>query len=359
MLLSRLDSEPLFHASRGSKELFHLDLLAWMVRTYSDRLRRVFEPYLVPGASAEVRVRREYRHLDLVVEFPGCAPLVIENKAFALPDERQLERYGVAVSAHLGDASLVLLGLSDPGWPGARREVGGLPWRWMSYRELGERLAAEFADEDDFGLQVVRHESVLVGLLHELMESHGVRGAAEPYRLENATHTDLDSVGLADAMGKARAHQVMRLIAARLESESVRAPAWDLEVGLTNKQPLLAAFWRVREHVVVGWQAQGRQWRLAMILTAPDVVGRGSHAKRAAFAAEHADYFEFGPMYELLQCSEVSCMPVTARTPPHGFNRYDPDFVYRYRLLPDVTVEQLVDLAVVYSKHAAEWTPGR
>jgi hypothetical protein len=85
-LLSELEAEPLYHASRGSKELFHSDVLAWFVRTEPARAAEVFKPWLTPGnGPTTVRVRREYKRLDLVVELPGFAPLIVENKAFALP----------------------------------------------------------------------------------------------------------------------------------------------------------------------------------------------------------------------------------------------------------------------------------
>ena len=163
----------------------------------------------------------------------------------------------------------------------------------------------------------------------------------------------LTRASVADAILKARAHQVMRLIRDRLQAEQLPRPAWKPEVGFTNGQPVLAIFWDKGDGVIVGWQYQGRHWRLAMILRRHDLYGRGRHEARSAFAREHLDYFDFQPMYDVLGCTEEDCQPQRGRTPPTDFNRYEPDFLYKYRLLPDVTVRQFLDLAIVYSKWAA------
>jgi hypothetical protein len=305
-------------------------------------------------------VRREYRHLDLVVELPGFEPLVVENKSFSLPDEKQLGRYTrYAVRAVPGEPTLVLLSLCEPGWAGGTREIEGRTWRWVSYRELGARLAEAFAGGTEFGEQVLQHEARLVRLLDRIIQSVGVQDIGEPLRLPAEFVQPLERAGIADAVGKARAHQVMQLIRRELDAMALRPPAWDLEVGFSNGQPLLAGFWKANEDVVVGWQYQGRQWRLAMILKGDELHGRGRHTERAAFAREHLDYFDFNPMYETLGTTEEECLPRRTRTDGTGFNRYDPDFVYRYRLLPDVTVDKFVRLAISYSRWAAEWAPER
>ena len=83
--VERLLSEPLWHVSLGSKELFHSNLLGWMCERFPAAARDVLEPWLtVDPATVTTRIRREYKHLDLVIEYAGYAPLVIENKVFAL-----------------------------------------------------------------------------------------------------------------------------------------------------------------------------------------------------------------------------------------------------------------------------------
>src|SRR5664279_4046448 len=93
--IDALVAEPLWHVSLGSKELFHSNLLGWMCERFPAKALDVFRPWLVPApTTTATRVRREYKHLDLVIEWAGYAPLVIENKVFSLPDDSQLIRYG-------------------------------------------------------------------------------------------------------------------------------------------------------------------------------------------------------------------------------------------------------------------------
>jgi hypothetical protein len=355
-VLAELVSEPLYHASRGSKELFHSDLLAWMARTFPDVAARVFAPWLVPSADRrEHRVRREFHRLDLLIELPGFRPLVIENKTFALPDEEQLRRYTEEAVRVLDKPSFLLLGLCDPGWPSGRAEFEGQPWPWMSYGVLGERLATEFDEGGGFSTDVLHHEARLAGMLHRIVGDVAIRTDDEPFELSSAARAQLDEAGLLDAVGKVRAHQAGRLIQRRLEDEEVRAPAWALEVGFTRKQPLLAGFWRVQADVFAGWQFQGRDWRLALLLQAPDLLGKDRHENRATVGREHVAYFDFDDMTTILGLTQHLERSAQQQVAVDGFNGYAPDMIYRYRRPPALTVWQLVDLAVFYSRRAANW----
>ena len=105
----------------------------------------------------------------------------------------------------------------------------------------------------------------------------------------------------------------------------------------------------------MGWQYQGGQWRLAMVLATLAGRGAAKATERAAFAARHVEWLNFTPLYKVLGCTEADVLPTRARVPMDGFNKYDPDFVYRYRQIRHVTVSQFLDVAVTYSKLAAAW----
>jgi hypothetical protein len=354
-LVDRLVEEPLFHASLGSKELFHTNLLAWMARTHPEMAREVLAPWLVTASGPSVdQVRCEFRRLDLVVEFAACEPLVVENKTFALPDEQQLARYSTDAVPHVpGNPTLVLLSLGDPGWADGSRTLDGRTWTWVSYRELSGRILAALAGSTGFAADVLRHEADLLGLLDDLMALAGVTHPDESLWMAPDQHAELGRARIADAVRKARGHHIMRQIKQRLGG--VRPPAWEFEVGFAHGEPLLAAFWECANNVFVGWQQQGHQWRLAMIMRANGLVGRGLHYRRATYARDREGYFDFTATCETLQCSGGECLP-RASVGPAGFNRFDPDFVYRYRRLPETTtVGAFVDLAVHYSRWAASW----
>ncbi len=171
-------------------------------------MRQVFEPWLVPSGREDAgQVRREYRHLDLVIEFAGYEALVIENKTFALPDENQLSRYTHEAIANVpGQPQLLLLSLVDPGWPDGTLVVGDRAWQWVSYRQLAGQLAAAFWDEQEFAGQVIAHEAYLAGLLADLLDVVSVRSLDEPFRLAPNDLRQLHRANIADAIGKARAY---------------------------------------------------------------------------------------------------------------------------------------------------------
>lgn len=206
---------------------------------------------------------------------------------------------------------------------------------------------------------VLAHEAELLLLLHQLVNAAAVPDGDGPLQVAEEMVEPLARVRVADAIGKARAHQVMSRIRARLDAGGTVATAWPYEVGFSRGQVLLSAFWKTSDTVYTGWQYQGRQWRLAMVLTNPTIAGKtaGQREARAAYARQHLDFFNFEPMYKLLGCTEQDCLPPRGRTGPTDFNHYAPQFVYQYRLLPEVTVSQFVDLAVSYSHTIAQWRP--
>ena len=92
-----------------------------------------------------------------------------------------------------------------------------------------------------------------------------------------------------------------------------------------------------------------------MVLRTETLKGTDKRNDRSTFAWQHSAFFDFDPMCQVLGCGDGRCRPQRARPDPWGFNHFNPDFVYRYRRLPDVTVERFVDLAVCYSHRSATW----
>jgi hypothetical protein len=144
----------------------------------------------------------------------------------------------------------------------------------------------------------------------------------------------------------------MALIRSRLDELGVAEPAWPHEVGFSNGAPLLAAFWTAGNNRYVGWQYQNCQWRLAMILG--DVGGTARRMDRERLALEREEYFDFGRLQQALRTGNSPTQYANHGSLP--FNAFEPAFLYRYRkVAPSTPVETIVELAVFYSRHAAEW----
>ncbi len=337
-LCRQLNDEPLLHVSLGSKELFHSNLIGWMCERYPDESVRVLSRWLRPAEQPVASVQREYKHLDLVARFPGFAPVVVENKMFALPDVVQLRRHlDGPVKAIVPQPTLVLLSLTDPGWSDGRLEVDGKTWVHASWRVLAQRLRTQFAGRSDFGAQILAHEAHLIHLLYRAIDQVSVKSDNELFLLPMSTTNALKGVRIADAVGKIRGHQVMRRILDQYQTRGI-SPTWT-EVDLTNGTPLMSAYWEKDEvGNAVGWQCQGNQWRLAMILsgawqaegTVPAARGRptlpaspaGSSSTHYAISSKRATRISDRKAASLLRTASTSTTPTSSTATvgyPHTF----------------------------------------
>jgi hypothetical protein len=209
-LVESLTDDVVFAMSRGSRELFHSDTLAW----YLDRCPVVGEALLVAwqvprtGHACEAPVRREWRNLDLVVEHPGRSPPVIENKVFSLPDTVQLNAYAAGKLHGLDHPVLVLLSLVAPGWPdGSWTTPNGLTWRYGSYEELCAGLRPCLPDlrrTDGFGADVFERWLDLIDKLVRLVAEVGSPAGAEPLLLPEEAVATFKSARLDATVQKMR-----------------------------------------------------------------------------------------------------------------------------------------------------------
>jgi hypothetical protein len=336
-------------------------MLAWLAETHPAQAREVFAPWLLEGDDlATDQVMREQNHLDLILAFTGFTPLIIENKAFAYPDDRQLDRYTtdaiprVERRLHATGSQLVMLSLMDPGWSDGRLTKSGRTWVWVSYREMGERLGTLFGQDSGYAAETIARYSRILKLLSDVVESIAIVDENELVDLDIDRRTMLSHARLESLADKARFNQLRQLI--ELDHEAGDEGA-RFAVGFTNGLPLVECFWTFRRvgdaEDRVGWQYQNRQWRLAMQLWSLAGKSENDRARRMSFAAEHEAWFDFGALDRAVGGATRWTPPRSAST---GFNRYDPDFVYRYRRLDAPTVSEVLALARATSLAAAEFT---
>lgn len=177
-IVARLKQSPLHALSLGSHELFFSNLLGWVAEVFPEQVDAALDTWLAQasGSPATAEVRREWRHLDVVIELPGRAPLVIENKSLAMPDRDQLRRYDAVVSDAVARRQLrgptkVLLSLTDPQWDDGeyRTSADAVPWQWMSYGKLAESLAQQRWDAaGNYARETVSELMELLRLLEAL-----------------------------------------------------------------------------------------------------------------------------------------------------------------------------------------------
>ena len=337
-------------ASLGSKELVHSNLLA----RFADRFPHQAAEVLgecgtpLPGAVA-LPSARETTHLDLILHLPGLAPLAIENKVFSAPSEEQLLHYAHGAVAQLGLAapgpSMVLLSLMSPGW----EKYQG--WRWVSYRQLAdalERRISQVRRADQFAGDVLEHYVRLIHLLVQLVDLLGTPIPDAPFLLPTSITAHLERARVSAAVQKARAsfvvRELRRVVAAR------GGTAAEVAHGFTRGMALLEGFHRLAPPEIdptadsVGWQLQGPQFRLAVITG--QLGGRSNRGRREAYVSERYPHW-----FDFTLVERVAGIGTTLKAVRGGrwaFHGYDPDFVYRYCVVPDLTMSQVLDVGLGY-----------
>lgn len=348
----RLRQEPLTHLMLGHRELFHSNLLAWFFECMPDSADAVFAPLTSASSRGSTlrAVRRERKNLDLWFTWSDRRPLVIENKVFSLPDEAQLAAYGKSAGADGEDPSLWLLSLSDPSWLADRKLIADHEWQWLSYTRLAERIRAAIPDEcASYECQTMRHYADVVDLLSDLVSRVVVTEPKETIGLPLDMEAALGDDRLASVMTKLRAHSVAGRVTVALREAGLGQG--EVASGLTHSQSLVEWFIRIGRapEARAGWQLQENQFRLALIVPHLKGTEPGKREARFEFAKANEDLFDFATVDGILGTTKVPLMPTPSIT-SHGFNRFDPDFVYRYKQTPDLTVEQLEAAAIVIAR---------
>lgn len=340
-LIKSLDENPVLVMSLHSKEVFHSNLLGWLIERDPKAGARVLAPWLIVDESCNtLRVQRERNHLDLVVELPGHQPLIIENKVFSLPLEEQLEGYAEKNIPNLGisSGSRVLLSLADPGWAQGKFQ----DWRWASWRELIDCAAAEFSG-DAFIQELVRQWVELVRTLARLTETFAPDDLEAPVHLDGETLALLEQVGLADAMRKFRNFAFRGKIEQAFRSAGIRVD--EVEAGFSNKHPLLSVKVSVADGSTIGWQLQAGQWRRFVIV--PEQWQGGPASKRSSYVQEHhAAWFDFS--------TEQTLGPFGG-APNTSHKHFAPGFVYDYVRVPGLTGDLLLQLSVTVTQTALDY----
>jgi hypothetical protein len=141
--IDNLQRNPLFQMSLGSKELFHSNLLAWMIERDSNIANQILHDWsLCPNKLIQsINVEREKYHVDLLItiKFTDSTEslIIIENKLKSIPYKEQLEKYSKVIVKnfkYISDKHFILLSLTEPSF--------NLPdnWHYKDYNSLADSL---------------------------------------------------------------------------------------------------------------------------------------------------------------------------------------------------------------------------
>lgn len=355
-ICDKLNAEPLLQMSLHSKELFHSNVLAWFCERYPREALVALRRWVPERDSDTHRIQREKLNLDLAIEIPGLAPVIIENKVFSPPDESQLERYADKIRRQkdLREPTFLLLSLTNPNWQDSRYLTkSGAEWHYVSYQDLADALSKSAPSVSGFSGEILSHYIQFISLLHELVEDLATPGPNDPIGITSSAGEFLLRVRMKDAVEKLRARSASASIQRAMTPVLKRTPA-KYKAAYTNGQPLLEAFIECRNGDRIGWQYQGDQWRLAIITKKQ--VGRSKavrERRHKTVARKYAKWFDFSHINSLIgrDVSEVPRLEAAGR-----YCGYNPDFVYRYRKLPNLTLAEMETLSRHYLTQAKKWT---
>lgn len=112
--INDLSNNTMFALSLTSRELFHSNFWAWLIRKYPQVFTKVF--YSDYNGIDEVEVLREKYNFDLLLKI-NEKYIIIENKFKSMPDKNQLDRYIEKANKQGWDNELVLVSYMPPSFP--------------------------------------------------------------------------------------------------------------------------------------------------------------------------------------------------------------------------------------------------
>jgi hypothetical protein len=369
-----LNSNVMYRLSLSSKELFHSNFLSWLFDSYPVLLCPLLDPSLPSNEIAQTS-RREHAHLDLVLFPKDSPPFVVENKVFSPVDKDQLEKYDGEIfkldgssKVRVADCRRFILTLLEP--RGSTLIPNG--WHHVRYDDLRERLAAhrEGVIQDPFHNLLIDGYIQLLDSLMELRDAVGDPTDGLPLDMTPFVTNDSPDTRTRDFTSKSR------FTVALHELRKTNSRKVHYLVGFTHARSLVQAFYPLKfSHYEVGWQYQDGQFRLALVLD-PKTKNRkgetlrGNRVKReriaaeelaewiteenlnAAFASSRASlHFEDAPSVTSKDRKAYEQVPSSGQW---NYNSYDPDFVYRWVKLDDLTLSELVNANQALMKRAKE-----
>lgn len=127
--LDDLSKNSMFMLSLTSKELFHSNFWAWILRQYPKIFIKAFYPEY--DGKADVKIRREKKNIDLSLQI-GDEFIIIENKFKSMPYKEQLNKYWAKIKTD--NKKLVLVSYFKPFF---ELKEG---WEYVTYEDLSKRL---------------------------------------------------------------------------------------------------------------------------------------------------------------------------------------------------------------------------
>ena len=146
----KLEENPLFQMSLGSKELFHSNFLYWLYIKYPNYFGEIFQKLsgneelgtfknkIKNGEKERNACSRETKNIDLTIEYENDI-IYVENKVKSNASQNQLKDYKDKLNGKNKKPGVFLfLGLNQPTFFKENNEYEG--WKYISYDDLKKQI---------------------------------------------------------------------------------------------------------------------------------------------------------------------------------------------------------------------------
>ncbi|MFT4245343.1 MAG: PD-(D/E)XK nuclease family protein [Micrococcaceae bacterium] len=338
----RIDSNPLGALMHGQRELFHSNLLAWFFKTLPDSADYVFKKLTINLANKNARtIHREKNNMDLVMYWTDKAPLIIENKVFSIPNFKQLEKYSEkAKKWEFNQTKKVLLSpISMDNLPEGWKQKN---YSWLS-GEIKKSLSTTKANNTEmkYAKETMEHYWKLCRDIQQIVEITKVLGEDETVWLTNEQLPSDEHSQLRNTLNKARAAHVAEYLRKQNNLSTER-----LNSTLSRTKPLVDLLELIEledqgkmRPIYAGWQLEGDQFRRHVEIdkgeSNQDLFGPKNKAQREKLMCEKEDILFKYPKHLAKKESRQR----------NKFGNYGESGFYKYKNVPDLTVEQLITAA--------------
>ena len=134
--IEELSKDAMFSMSLTSRELFHSNVWAWMIRKYPSIFTSVF--YKEYDGQSTVEVSREEKHYDLLLKI-NDKHIIIENKFKCMPNKKQLKKYYDECDKE--NKEIVLISYFKPTFSLSDMNMNGHDY---SYEDIKNKLQEDF-----------------------------------------------------------------------------------------------------------------------------------------------------------------------------------------------------------------------
>ena len=149
--IEELSNNAMFSLSLTSRELFHSNFWAWLLRKYPKIFTSVF--YQNYDSKSNVEVLREKYNFDLLLKIDN-EYIIIENKCKSVPNKAQLEKYYEKIKTD--KKKIVLVSYFTPLFLSTLSDFE----EFISYEELHSRLKKAFYNINSESIE--KNDKVLI-----------------------------------------------------------------------------------------------------------------------------------------------------------------------------------------------------